>query len=176
MISYISAVLIGLIIIALDQYTKYIVASKFVLGGQEKVLIPKLIDMIFVKNDGGAWGMLGGSTWILLSLTVVIMLVCITLLLKYGFKNKLMFWAIILVLSGGIGNMIDRIARGGYVVDFLHFTFWKSFPVFNVADCAVVVGAGLLVIYFVSEMLKESHLKKAEAQKMAENLSGNGKN
>lgn len=170
MISYILAVIVGLAVIGADQYTKYYVASEYVLGAEGKTLIPKIIDTVFVKNDGGAWGMLGGSTWLLISLTTVIMLVCIALLLKYGVKNKLMFWAIILVLSGGLGNMIDRIFRGGYVVDFLHFTFYKSFPVFNIADCAVVIGAAMLVLYFIIDMLRESRNKKAEAQRLAEQI------
>lgn len=168
MISYILAATVGIAVILADQYTKRVVESTFVLGGSSKVLIPKVIDLIYVKNDGGAWGMLGGSTWLLLSLTVIIMLVCITLLLKYGTKNKFMFWAISLIIAGGLGNMIDRIFRGGYVVDFLHFTFFESFPVFNIADCSIVIGGGMLVLYLVSGILKESktnRAKKAQKQK-----------
>lgn len=176
MISYILAIAVGLLVLGADQYTKYLIASSVTLGGEGKVLIPKLIDIIYVKNDGGAWGMLSGYTWLLVSLTLVIMLVCVALLLKYGLKNKLMFWAIALVLFGGVGNMLDRIFRGGYVVDFLHFTFWKSFPVFNVADCAIVVGAALLVIYFVDGMFKESRQKRENAQKLADQINGNGDN
>ena len=163
MISYILAAVVGIIVIAVDQYTKYFVANNFTLGEGSKVLIPKIIDLIYVKNDGGAWGMLGGSTWLLLSLTVIIMLICITLLLKYGTKNKFMFWAISLIIAGGLGNMIDRIFRGGYVVDFLHFTFFDSFPVFNIADCSIVIGGGMLLLYLVLGIVKES--KKNRAQK-----------
>lgn len=165
MISYILAIIAGVVLLVLDQYTKYIVASTMVLGGEAKTLIPSFIDLIYVKNDGGAWGMLGGYTWLLISLTAIIMLVCICLLFKYGTKNKLMFWAIILVLSGGVGNMIDRILRGGYVVDFFHFTFWDKFPVFNVADCGVCIGAGLLLLYFLIGLIAENREKhKPSAQ------------
>ena len=104
--------------------------------------------------------MLSGYTWILISVTAVIMLVCIALLLKYGTQDKLMFWAMTLVLSGGIGNMIDRVFRKGYVVDFLHFSFFKSFPVFNVADCAVVLGAALLILYFLKGAIKDAKKKR----------------
>ncbi len=161
MISYILACLCGLAVLLADQYTKNIVATTFVLGGESKPLIPKVIDLIYIRNDGGAWGMLGGYTWLLLSVTIVIMLVCVALLFKKGIRDKLMFWAIALILSGGIGNLIDRIFRGGYVVDFLHFTFIPKFPVFNIADIAVVIGAGLLVLYFVIGMIKESKQKKS---------------
>ena len=160
MISYVLAALTCLAVLGADQLTKHIVATHFVLGEEGKSLIPGLIDLIFVKNDGGAWGMLGGSTWLLLSLTIVIMMICITLLLKYGAKDKVIFWSISLILAGGLGNMIDRIFRGGFVVDFLHFTFWKSFPVFNVADCAIVTGGVLLVVYLGWGILKEYRKRK----------------
>lgn len=177
MITYVLAVLCGALVMVFDQYTKHLIAANYVLGGKGKVLIPGLIDIIYVRNDGGAWGMLGGSTWLLLSLTVVIMLVCIALLLKYGAKNKFMFWAILLIISGGLGNMIDRIFRGGYVVDFLHFTFWDSFPVFNVADCAIVIGGTMLVLYLISGIFKEYRNKKKdtikEYKEKAEENEGN---
>ena len=67
-----------------------------------------------------------------------------------------------LVLSGGVGNMIDRVFRDGNVIDFLHFEFFPSFPVFNVADCAIVVGAGLLILYFLIDSVRESKRKSAE--------------
>lgn len=177
MISYILACIVGIAVIGADQFSKHIIVSKFAVGDGGK-FIPKLIDILYVENDGGAWGMLSGYTWLLVSLTIVIMLVCVALLLKYGLKNKIMFWAIILVLSGGLGNMIDRIFKGGKVVDFLHFTFWKDlfrhdFPVFNVADCAIVIGAGLLIVYFIDGMIKESRRKKVNAAKLAEQINGN---
>ncbi len=175
MISYIMAALAGLAVIGADQYTKYIVSRTFILGEEGKTLIPGIIDLIFVKNDGGAWGMLGGSTWLLLSLTIVIMLVCVTLLLKYGAKDKFMFWSIVLILSGGLGNMIDRIFRGGYVVDFLHFTFWSDFPVFNVADCAIVTGGVMLVVYLGWGIIREYRKKKEIPAALSQN-SGEDKN
>lgn len=103
--------------------------------------------------------MLKDQTWLLLSVTIVIMLVCIALLLKFGVKNKLMFWAITLILSGGVGNMIDRIFRGGRVIDFFDLLFME-YPVFNVADCAIVIGAGMLLLYFLIDMLKENKQKR----------------
>lgn len=111
--------------------------------------------------------MLSGYTWLLVSVTLIIMLVCIALLMRYGVKNKLIFWSLILVLSGGVGNMIDRIFRDGEVIDFLHFAFFKSFPVFNIADIAIVIGAGLLMFYFISGMIKDEKQKKLDSIKAA---------
>lgn len=163
MLSYILASVVGVLVLATDQFTKFYISNHFEMAKSYDFL-PRLLDITYIHNDGGAWGMLGGYTWALVSVTIVIMLVCITLLLKYGVKDKLMFWAIILVLSGGIGNMIDRLFRGGNVIDFLHFEFWPSFPVFNVADCAIVIGAGLLLLYFFKGLIDEEKQKRTALQ------------
>lgn len=160
MISYILAVLCGALLILADQLTKYYISANFLLG-ESRGFINGFINLTYIHNRGGAWGLLYGHTLILVPITVVIMALCIFLYVKYGKKNRLLLWAISLVLSGGIGNMIDRIFRGGNVVDFLHFEFFPSFPVFNVADCAVVVGAGLLILYFILDTIKEEKQKKA---------------
>lgn len=159
MITYILAAITGILVLLADQFTKVYIQSNFEMAKSYEFL-PGFIDITYIHNDGGAWGMLGGYTWLLISVTIVVMLVCIALLLKYGARDKLMFWAIVLVLSGGIGNMIDRIFRDGNVIDFLHFEFWPTFPVFNVADCAIVVGAGLLILYFFKGIIEEEKQKR----------------
>lgn len=164
MITYILALLFGLAVIGADQYTKYLISADYTLA-ESHTLIPKIIDITYVRNTGAAWGMLSDRTWLLISITTVVMLICITLVLKYGTKNKMLFWAMIFVLSGGIGNMIDRIFRGGAVVDFLHFTFWTDFPVFNLADCSIVLGASLLVIYFLIDLYRDEKKKTVKTDK-----------
>ncbi len=168
MISYILAVVVGIAVLIVDQYTKILVAANFELG-QSTEFIKGVIDFTYIHNTGGAWGMLSGYTWFLVSVTLIIMLVCIALLMRYGVKNKLIFWALVLVLAGGVGNMIDRIFRGGEVIDFLHFAFFKSFPVFNIADIAIVIGAGLLMLYFIKGMLYDAKVKKLATAKPTEN-------
>lgn len=167
MVSYILAIISGLFILGADQLTKfwisdYYASNNLLMGTDSMEFIPGVLNITYIHNDGAAWGMLGGYTWLLLSITIVIMLICIALLLKYGVKDKLMFWAVILVLSGGLGNMIDRLFRGGKVIDFLQFDFWQDFPVFNVADCAVVIGAGLWILYFCIGLIKEQRQKQKE--------------
>lgn len=159
MISYILAIVCGLLFLFADQLTKFYIISNFELGEGCK-FINGFIDIIYIHNRGGAWGVLQGKTWALLLITAVLMVSCIILLLKYGKKNKFLFWAIILILSGGLGNMIDRVFRGGNVVDFLHFEFFPTFPIFNVADCAVVLGAGFLIAYFIFDSIDEWKMKK----------------
>ncbi len=159
MLSYILAVLVAGAVVGIDQYTKALAVKNFA-NGESVAFIKGILRFAFCENSGGAWGMLSGYTWLLVSITFVIFVVLFALILKLGAKNKLLFWAITLVLSGGIGNMIDRIFKDGKVVDFLQFDFWRTFPIFNVADCAVVVGAGLLLVYFVVETAKDSKNKK----------------
>ncbi len=162
MISYVLAIVTGLIVLGADQLTKYLVAEQFVLG-ESRSFLPGFMDLSYITNGGGAWGILKDHTWLLLSVTAIIMLICVAMLIKHGVKDKLLFWAICLVLCGGVGNMIDRIFRGGRVVDFLHFSFF-DFPVFNVADCAVCIGAGLLILYFIIGLIRDEKQNKQKVR------------
>ncbi len=159
--SYILAAVCSALLLVADQWTKHYIVTHFTLS-ESRPFIEGVLDFTYVHNKGGAWGMLSGYTWILLAATIVIMIICIALLLKNGFKSKLMFWSICFILAGGLGNMIDRIFRGGNVVDFLHLHFMPNFPVFNVADCGVVIGCGLLILYFILDAFGSSR-KKAPA-------------
>ncbi len=163
MISYILAIVCGAGFLVADQVTKYYIISNFELGESTEFL-KGFVDIIYINNKGGAWGILQGQTWTLLAITAILMIVCFTLLLKLGKNNKIMFWAITLILFGGIGNMIDRIFRDGNVIDFLHFEFFPTFPIFNVADCAVVIGAFLMVGYFIYDSIRDSKAKKIKYQ------------
>lgn len=160
MVSYILAAVTAVLTLVADQFTKVYISNNFEMAKSYEFL-PGLIDITYIHNDGAAWGMLGGYTWLLLSITIVVMLICIALLLKYGMRDKLLFWSAMLILSGGLGNMIDRIFRSGMVIDFLHFEFWSTFPVFNVADCAIVVGTCLLAFYFFKSLIDEEKQKRA---------------
>ena len=160
--SFIIAAIVSALILVADQITKYIVTVNMTLG-ESRPFLKGLLDFVYIYNEGGAWGFLSGYQWILLTVTSIVIIIFITVLVKYGMQDKLLFWSVCLVLSGGLGNMIDRIFRGGKVVDFLHFEFMPDFPVFNVADCSVVIGTGLLIIYFIVGSIKENKMKKTEA-------------
>ena len=166
---YAIAGLVSVLFLVADQLSKSYVANNFTLT-ESMPLIDGVIDLTYIHNRGGAWGILYGHTYILIPITLIIMALCIVLYVKYGKKSRLLLWAISLVLSGGIGNMIDRVFRGGNVVDFLHFEFFFVFSVFNVADCAIVVGAGLLILYFVLDAIREEKQKKAK--KLSEQNDG----
>ena len=159
MTSYILAIVCGIVFLGVDQLSKYYIISNFKLGeGCE--FISGFIDIIYIHNKGGAWGILQGKTWLLIVITALLMITCFIFLFKAGKKNKLIFWSVTLILFGGLGNMIDRIFRDGNVVDFLHFEFFPTFPIFNVADCAVVIGAFLLIANLIFDSINDYKLKK----------------
>lgn len=154
MLSYILAAVTSALVLAADQISKYFVSQNFTEFKTHYDFIPGILDLTYVKNDGAAWGMLGGYTWLLISITIVVMLAGIALLLKWGLRDKFIFWAATLILAGGVGNMIDRVFNDGFVVDFLEFSF-IDFPVFNIADCAIVVGAGLIMFSLLKSIIDE---------------------
>ena len=162
--SYILAVLAAVGVFVADRLTKAYVVGEFALA-ESRTFIPGILDFTYVHNKGGAWGLLSGHTWLLVSVTVIVMVICLSLLITKGVKNKPLFWAIILVLSGGLGNLVDRIFNGGTVIDFLHLHFMPEFPVFNIADCAVVIGALLLILYLIIDIAIDHRKVSAEGAK-----------
>ena len=86
--------------------------------------------------------------WLLVGTTVVLMAFCAYWLMRHGKKSKLLTISLTLILSGGLGNLIDRLFRGGHVVDYLDIKLFQ-FAVFNFADCCVVIGVILFALYFL---------------------------
>lgn len=151
--SSILAIICGLLIVAADQITKYLCQTYMELN-EVIILVPGILNLNRIEpNSGAAFGILAGKTWFLIAVTGIIMIVCIAMLIRKTFESKWMFWSLCLVLAGGMGNMIDRLLRNGNVIDFLEFGF-IDFPVFNIADCAVCVGAGMILVYFMSDFIK----------------------
>lgn len=138
-----SAIILAVVLIAIDQIIKYACVLKL---NEPVTLIPHFIELYYVENTGAAFGIMQGKT---LFLTIVPLLIIAGLIfyyikLKDSKGDKFTKFCIILIISGAIGNLIDRVFRG-YVVDMFHFTFF-DFPVFNFADILVVCGAIILVI------------------------------
>lgn len=165
---YIIALITGAAVIGIDQLTKYIIMQNFDLH-EGCDFIKGLINIYYIHNKGAAWGILSGKTWLLLGLTLAVMVICVIFLIKTFKGSRLMLFAMTFVISGGIGNLYDRIFRDGNVVDFLQFEFWPDFPVFNVADCAICVGAGLLILYLLQETVKDYKNKKETKPENGEN-------
>lgn len=149
---HISVAAVSLIILVVDQLSK-IAAANNLIGAGTVGVIPYIINFVYVENRGGAWGILSSHRLALIVITLAVIAICIVLLFKYCNGKPLLFWAVSLVVTGGVGNMIDRLIRG-YVIDFLQFDFYKTFPVFNIADIAVVTGCGLMILYFILDTVK----------------------
>ena len=107
-------------------------------------VIKGVFHLTYVENTGAAFGMLQGNTWFLILTSVLVSAVVAYLIWKIKPENRYVKISLALILGGALGNLVDRVLLG-YVVDFLDFRIW---PVFNIADSCVVVGA-ILLGYFV---------------------------
>ena len=134
--------------ILLDQLTKYFAAA--VLTGVDTFpLIENVLHFTYVENRGAAFGMLANHRWVFMILSVVGIAAVFVYLAVTKPKSWWMRLALCFIVGGGIGNMIDRIARG-YVIDFIDCRF-INFYVFNVADSFVCVGCAMFIIAVILE-------------------------
>ena len=144
--------------IGLDQLTKWL-AVKFLSIRTTLPLIDGVLHLTYVENRGAAFGMLANHRWLFI-LVSTIALLCMGFGLFAGFTDKKLYTvSISMMISGGIGNMIDRLALG-YVVDFIDFRL-INFAVFNGADSIVCIGAGLLMLALIRDLIKEEKAKRA---------------
>ena len=134
-------------LLVLDQWLKHWIILNLPLG-ESMPLFPGFVELLTVHNYGAAWSSFSGQRVLLLGVTALIIAAVAVVLARRIVRHPLGVAACFLLLSGGIGNMIDRV-RFGYVVDMFHFEFWPSYPVFNVADICVVAGAILGAIYYM---------------------------
>ena len=132
--------------IAGDQLLKYWVVRHLEIG-QSAAFLPGLVRLTRLHNTGAAWGSFSGSTALLTAVTAVLLVAVAWLVLKKVIRHPLGLCAAQHQHGGGIGNMIDRICRG-YVVDMFDLEF-MSYPIFNLADCFVVVGVILGAVYYL---------------------------
>ena len=132
--------------VAGDQLLKWWVTAHLEMG-QSAPLLPGVVQLTRLHNTGAAWSSFSGKTGLLAIVTIVLMLAVAWLLVKKIVRHPLGVTAGVLILGGGIGNVIDRVCRG-YVVDMFDLQF-ISYPIFNLADCFVVVGVILGAVYYL---------------------------
>jgi signal peptidase II len=130
---------LALAVFLLDQGLKAIVENSM-RTGESHTVIPGLLSITYVRNDGGAFGILGGSQLLLMAGSVVAVGVVLWMLLDGG-SSRLTILGCGLILGGAAGNLLDRLSTGE-VTDFVHFSFWY---VFNAADAAITVGVAALI-------------------------------
>ena len=132
--------------VLLDQLTK-LWAIECLAIFERIEAIPFLINFCHIKNLGAAWGMFSDSRWIFIVISLAAIVLLPIFLYKYRKAPFLFGFSLSLIIGGAIGNMIDRLfAENGAVTDFIEFAF-MDFPIFNVADICICIGAALLFIY-----------------------------
>ena len=157
---YIMYSLITVIGIVIDQVTKLLAVTYLKPIGVCPI-IDGVVQLHFTTNPGMAFGLAKDHRWVFMTASVI-MIAAMGIYLFGGLaENRLYAVSVAMVLSGGIGNMIDRIALGS-VIDFIEVTF-VDFAIFNGADSFVCVGAGMLVLAMVLDIIKEA--KSAKEQK-----------
>ena len=137
--------LLALALLALDQWVKRYITLTLPLG-EARPLLPGFVELKAVHNYGAAWSSFAGMRWLLVTATSLIVLALLLLLVRRVVRHPLGVLACCLIVSGGLGNILDRL-RLGYVVDMFNFQF-MNYPVFNVADMCIVSGCVLGLIYY----------------------------
>ena len=138
--------IISFVIILIDQISKFVVSSTFTAETQI-TLIPKVLRLIYVKNTGAAFSILSEHVEILGIVSALFSVLMVLYVIKTKPTHPLHKISISLIFAGAVGNGIDRLIRG-YVIDFIE-TIFIEFPVFNIADISITVGAILLIIYMI---------------------------
>ena len=157
---------IALIVVVLDQATKFWIVAAIPEGGGIYVL--PVFNIIHTYNPGAAWSMFadfgGAQRWFLSALAIVV-----SAFLVYWLRGtvlaaqRLLSFGLVLILGGAIGNVLDRL-RLGHVVDFLEVHWDQSkFPAFNVADSAITIGAFCVIYDIIREAVRERRMKRAAA-------------
>ena len=150
--------MVMVLLIGLDRLTKML-AVKYLKDQAAVVVIPGVFQLQYLENTGAAFGVLQGKMWLFYLLTVMICAVCLFFYFRVpqGIHFIPMQLTLILLVSGAVGNFIDRISVQ-YVVDFLYFCL-IDFPIFNVADIYVTAAACMLIV-FILFFYSEEDLKE----------------
>lgn len=154
-------ILIPLIGIVFDQIVKYWASTELQAVGTIP-LWEGVFHLTYCENTGAAFSLFTGQRWLLLAVTVVLLSGLLWALHNNWLQNAFGRMSLRLIISGAIGNMIDRILLG-YVVDLFDFRL-INFPIFNVADILLCVGVGMMVIYILFMEPKIEKAKKEAAQ------------
>ena len=155
-ITYSVIILVGII---LDQLTKWL-SKEYLTRVSTVPIIEDVLHLTYLENRGAAFGSFQDMPWVFNSVSTVA-IIAIALYLYLGHARwGLQAISLSMILSGGIGNMIDRISLG-YVVDFIDFRL-IDFAIFNGADSFVCVGAGLLILSLILEIADEARAEKAK--------------
>lgn len=141
------------LVVCLDQFTKYLVLVNMS-PNETYPVIPSFFHITHVNNPGAAFGLLADKTVLFIVVTIAVLFFVFLAYRLLSPGRLVMRLALALILGGALGNLIDRV-RFGYVVDFLDFRIW---PVFNLADAAIVCGVALLIYQIMLPAGQEKNL------------------
>ncbi|RSL31295.1 lipoprotein signal peptidase [Salibacterium salarium] len=151
---------LSFLIIVIDQITKFLVVQNMDIA-ESREIIPDFFYLTSHRNSGAAFGILQGQMWLFYIVTVIVVIAIVYHLHKYGRDSKWYGIPLALILGGAIGNFIDRLLFGE-VVDFFNvYIFNYNYPIFNIADSALVVGVILLIIKMAALEWQEKRKNKA---------------
>lgn len=159
-------------LIGLDQLIKFLVVE-YIKDNGVFIFIDGILNFTYVENTGAAFSILTGSRWLLIVITSILLIGLLAAVVTKRIKTPFMVWSAILIIAGGIGNLIDRILHG-YVIDYIDAAFLKNFAIFNFADCLVVVGVAMMIIYIlIYEPIKLYKKEKEEVKEKNTNEISN---
>ncbi|MEG1351051.1 MAG: signal peptidase II [Bacilli bacterium] len=148
--------IISLVVLILDQIIKYYILSSTLII-KAVTIIPDFFSLRFVKNYGAAWGIFQDKTFFLTIISGLTLILINKYLLNEKRFNKISIISYGLLIGGILGNFFDRIVHG-FVIDYLDFTIFKyDFPVFNLADMAIVIGIILMFVEVVRIEINENN-------------------
>ncbi|WP_010530467.1 signal peptidase II [Lentibacillus jeotgali] len=156
--------ILALLIVGIDQLSKWIVVKSMEIG-EQLTIIGNFFYLTSHRNSGAAWGILQGQMGFFYVITVIVVIGIIYFMQKYARENKILATALSLILGGAVGNFIDRLFRKE-VVDFFDFNlFGYDYPIFNIADSALVVGVILVMIITIIDERKEKRQNDTKVQR-----------
>ncbi len=147
------------VLVLIDQWFKKL-AVRNLMGKEDVILLKDFLALSYAENTGAAFSAFSDSTMMLSIMTLLLLVGGVVFLLLGKVQGKFMNICAVLILAGGVGNLVDRFAQG-YVVDYIK-TLFIDFPVFNFADILVVVGCFTLMGYLIYDIIREEKLKKRE--------------
>jgi signal peptidase II len=157
---------LGLATLALDQFTKELIQRLMKLG--ESIYVLPVLDIVHARNPGAAFSFLAGQggwqRWFFTGFALLVSTGLLVVLRRAAGTQRLQNAGLMLIVSGALGNVIDRI-RHGYVVDFVH-AHWGAayFPAFNVADSCITIGAAFILLDALFEWRRERRVAKGKVQ------------
>lgn len=160
------SLMLAAFLVVVDQCLKAVVNNKIELGKVIEVIKfgdVKVFSLTHIRNTGAAWSIMSGKTWFLVSLPIIVCIAGIVYMYKIRKGPKLEIISLAMIISGGAGNLIDRV-RMKEVIDYIKFEL-IDFPIFNFADICIVIGAILFCLSILLSDIKESKAKKLDSKK-----------